>query len=215
MRTAMILAAGRGSRLRPLTDHTPKPLCLIQQKPLLYYHLQHLAHAGFEQVIINHAHLGYKIRQAVLQHTWPFEICFSPEPPGGLETGGGIVNARALLGDAPFITVNADIYTDFNFKALQLPPKSLAHLILVPTPAHRQHGDFGLTDGYLNPLEKTYVFSGIAYYDARFFATLQPGRFSVTPLLKEAAKKQLVTAEVFTGAWVDIGTPAQLLALSS
>lgn len=145
MKTAMILAAGRGERLKPLTKTCPKAMCRVQGMPLIEYHVANLAAAGFQKIVINHAYLGSQIRHHLQDgRRWGVEICYSPEPPGGLETGGGIINALPLLGNAPFITVNADIYTNFNFASIHLPKESLAHLILVDNPAHNSRGDFGL-----------------------------------------------------------------------
>ena len=146
MKTAMILAAGRGERLKPLSALYPKAMCPLNQIPLIEHHVINLAKAGFTKLIINHAYLGDKIRH-YLQHGKQFgvEIIYSPEPPGGLETGGGIVNALSLLGKEPFITVNADIYTHYDFASIQLPKHSLAHLVFVNNPPHKEKGDFGLT----------------------------------------------------------------------
>ncbi|MBY0377209.1 MAG: NTP transferase domain-containing protein, partial [Gammaproteobacteria bacterium] len=121
MKTAMILAAGRGDRLKPLTEKQPKAMCLVQQKPLIEHHVARLAELGFERIVINHAYLGSQIRRHLgTGSKWGIEICYAPEPPGGLETGGGIYNALPLLGKQPFVTVNADVFTDFNFRMLHL-----------------------------------------------------------------------------------------------
>lgn len=212
MKTAMILAAGRGERLRPITDHQPKALCKLLNKPLLAYHLTRLAEAGYQRIIINHAYLGSHIRHYI--HTLDMQglhIQFSPEPPGGLETGGGIVHALALLGSEPFITVNADIYCDYDVAQLHLPPDSLSHVILVNKPMYRSHGDYGLSSsGQLNNEDKTHVFSGITAYHPDFFKHAHHGRYSVTPMMREWVEKQRVTGEIHRGHWFDIGTLAQL-----
>ena len=213
MKTAMILAAGRGERLRPITDLRPKALCTVHAIPLIEYHVVNLARAGFERLVINHAYLGGQIRQHLGNGArWAIEICYSAEPPGGLETGGGIVWALPLLGYQPFVTVNADIFTDYNFISLKLPPASLAHLVLVEKPAYSQQGDFSLSESLL--LENTtreYTFAGIACYRPELFNNYGPGRYSVTPLLRQLAINKLATGEVYHGKWCDIGTQQRLL----
>ena len=208
----MILAAGRGERLRPLTDSIPKALCTINTIPLIEYHVINLAKAGFSRVVVNHAHLGGMIRQH-LENGGRFgvDIEYSPETPGGLETGGGIVNALPLLGNEPFITVNADIYTDYQFANLQLPQDSLIHLVLIQKPAYASHGDFGLDAHFkLENNNREYTFPGIAAYRPEVFAHLRVGRYSVVPLMRETADKNLATGEVFSGKWFDIGTAERL-----
>ncbi|MCX7116911.1 MAG: nucleotidyltransferase family protein [Legionellales bacterium] len=212
MKTAMILAAGRGDRLRPLTDTLPKALCTVHNIPLIEYHVERLAHAGFERLIINHAYLGGQIRQHLgFGERFGVEICYSPEPPGGLETAGGIVNALSLWDTAELITVNADIYTDFPFASLKRPEKSLAHLVLINKPAYLEQGDFGLSETHhLENSDKRYTFSGIACYHRHFFAKSTPGRYSLTPMLRRSADRQQASGEVYTGKWLDIGTADRL-----
>ncbi len=212
MKTAMILAAGRGERLRPLTDLTPKALCKVHGLSLIEYHVTHLAHAGFNRIIVNHAYLGGQIRQQLGNGArWGIEIYYAPEPPGGLETGGGIFNALPLLGDAPFLTVNADIFTDINFATLAPPSKSMAHLIVLPKPAYLTQGDFGLSDqALINNNDRQYTFAGIAYYRPECFRALKPGRYSVTPLLRALASSDQLTGEAYNGKWFDIGSPERL-----
>lgn len=210
MNTAMILAAGRGERLRPLTDHVPKALCLVRGKPLIEYHLINLAKAGFKRVIINHAHLGGEIRQATQGKDWGLEIIYSPEPPGGLETGGGLFHARHLLGSHPFLAINGDIYTDFAFEAIALPEACLAHWVLGANPAHNPSGDMGLSQGLLSNCEPYYTFLGVAVYHPLLFGYCQPGRYSIAPLVKKLSQQGLVSGEVYQGAWQDIGSPARL-----
>ena len=213
MNTALLLAAGRGERLRPLTDNLPKALCRIHNVPLIEYHLRNLAQAGYQRVVINHAHLGDTIRRQLGNGSrFGIAICYAPEPPGALETRGGIVNALPLLGKSPFITINADIFTDFPFEKANLPEQSLAHLVLVPTPSYREHGDFGLSQSlHLDNTDRNYTFSGIACYDPKVFYASNPGRYSVTPLLRQLANNHQATGELYLGSWFDIGTPERLL----
>lgn len=212
MKTAFIFAAGRGERLRPLTDLRPKPLCTIHGIPLIEYHVKRLALAGFEHLIINHAYLGGQIRHYLgTGNRFGLKISYSPEPPGALETGGGIVNALELIGDKPFLSVNADIYTDIDFSTLDLPIQSLAHLVLINTPSYFSHSDFGLrAPNFLDNEHRQYTYSGIAYYDPMLFVNQPYGRYSIVPILRELAVQQKATAEVYNGRWFDIGTPARL-----
>ncbi len=209
----MILAAGRGERLKPLTDLRPKALCTVHNIPLIEYHVMNLAQAGIKRIIINHAYLGGQIRQH-LGHggRWNLEIIYAPEPPGGLETGGGIVNALPLLGELPFLTVNADIFTDYDFASLRLPTRSSAHLILVNKPDYSEQGDFGLTQQHqLDNNNRQYTFAGVACYHPKLFKNNTPGRYSVTPILRQLATDKHATGEIYTGIWFDIGTPERLL----
>ncbi len=213
MKTAMILAAGRGKRLKPLTDMIPKSLCPVQGKPLIEHHINKLAQAGFSRIVINHAHLGGQIRQYLgTGRQWGIDILYSPEPPGGLETGGGIVNALDLLGSEPFITVNADIYTDYDFKRLQLPTTSSAHLVLVKNDSRLQHfGDFGLSaDNFIMNNRKEYTFAGIACYRPALFTPLIAGRYSIIPKLRQWIGENIVTGELHAGKWYDIGSHFRL-----
>ena len=208
MKTAMILAAGRGERLKPLTDFIPKALCPLNNIPLIEYHINNLAKAGFERVIINHAYLGGKIRQYLKNgDKFGVEIIYSPEPPGGLETGGGIVNALSILGDKPFITINADIYTNYDFSSLTLPTTSVVHIVLVKKPLYSKSGDFGLSSNLMIiNNESQYTFSGIACYDSTIFKNCNPGRYSVAPLIRRLADSNQVTGELHNGVWFDIGS---------
>lgn len=212
MLTAMILAAGRGERLRPITRYLPKALCEVGGVPLIEYHVNTLAKAGFKRIVINHAYLGGMIKHHLGDgKRWKIQIIYSPEPPGGLETGAGIVQALPLLGDDPFLVINADIFTDYQPIAPSLATKELAHLILVPKQAHHAHGDFGLSStNHLMNNPKDFIFSGIAYYQPQLFSSCKPGRYSVTPLIRALADNQKATAELFTGSWVDIGSPERL-----
>jgi MurNAc alpha-1-phosphate uridylyltransferase len=219
MKVAMILAAGRGERLKPLTDYIPKPLCKVNHIPLIEHHLLNLARAGFERIIINHAYLGGCIRQYLGNGArWGVEIHYSPEPPGGLETGGGIVQALPFLGNNPFITVNADIYTDFDFQQLrQIDSSQLMHLVLVKNNTALSHyGDFGLTtDALVINSKRDYTFAGIAYYHPQIFKNCQYGRYSVTPLIKKYVDEQKVTGSMHQGLWYDIGSLERLKAANT
>ncbi len=212
MKVAMILAAGRGERLRPITDSRPKALCTVHGIPLIEYHVANLALSGFERLVINHAYLGGQIRHYLgTGARWGVEICYSPEAPGGLETGGGIVNALPLLGDKPFLTVNADIVTDYNFALLKLPSHSLVHLVLVNKPPYLPQADFGLSK--TSQLENTnleFTFAGIGCYHPELFEGYKLGRYSVTPILRELAEEGRASGEIYTGKWLDIGSPERL-----
>ena len=214
---AMILAAGRGERMRPLTDQTPKPLLQVGGKPLIVWHLERLAAAGFKDVVINHAHLGEQI-EAVLGNggEWGVRIRYSPEKVA-LETAGGIANAMSLLGDAPFLVVNGDVYTDIDFDALRLAPPNLAHLVMVDNPPQHVAGDFTLSNGKLSidGTEKL-TFSGVGIYQPSLFAGIVRGEAAkLAPLLKAAMAQNLVSGSHHQGAWHDIGTPERLQALDS
>lgn len=212
MKVAMILAAGRGERMKPITDLRPKALCKVHNIPLIEYHIKHLAAAGFERLIINHAHLGGQIRQYLGSGSrFGLDIIYAPEPPGGLETGGGIVNALPLLGMEPFLTINADIFTNINFALLTLPDTSLVHMVFVNKPTYLIQGDFGLSNkGVVDNISRHYTFAGIACYRPEIFQGYQPGRYSVTPTLRQLATNKLATGEIFDGMWFDIGIPARL-----
>ena len=212
MKTALIFAAGRGERLRPITDAKPKALCTVHDIPLIEHHIVNLVAAGFERLIINHAYLGGQIRRHLSNGArWGIEIDYSPEPPGALETGGGIVNALPLLGKNPFITVNADIFCDYPFAALNCPENSLVHLVLVNKPAYSPQGDFGLSETHeLDNNKRDFTFSGIACYRPELFQNHKPGRYSVTPLLRQLAINKQATGEMYSGVWFDIGSPERL-----
>ncbi len=212
---AMILAAGRGERMRPLTDHTPKPLLEAGGKALIDYHLETLAAAGFREVVINLAHLGSRIRERIGDgHRYGLTIRYSDEGEQALETGGGIFKALAWLGDEPFLVVNADIWCDYPFKPYALANADLAHLVLVDNPQHHPQGDFSLEHGRLTLASGTRLtFSGIGYYRPGLFDGCRPGAFPLAPLLRRAATRGWISAEHYRGAWLDIGTPERLRAL--
>jgi MurNAc alpha-1-phosphate uridylyltransferase len=215
----MILAAGRGERMRPLTDHTPKPLLEAGGRSLIEHLLVRLAADGFRRTVINHAHLGERIVESLGDGSrYGLEITYSAEPPGALETGGGIYRALPLLQTDPFAVINADIWTDYPFAHLNRPLSGLAHLVLVPNPAHHPEGDFALTDDRLSlPAQHTtaYTFSGIGVYARALFADCSPGAFPLAPLLRQAMAAGRVTGELYTGRWVDVGTPERLAELDS
>jgi MurNAc alpha-1-phosphate uridylyltransferase len=209
----MILAAGRGERMRPLTDRTPKPLLLAGGKPLIQYHIERLAAAGVRELAINHAHLGGQIEETLGDGSrFGMSIRYSSEGEGqALETGGGIFKALPLLGPGPFLVVNADIWTDCPFADLDLGADDLAHLVLVENPPQHPYGDFVLdgkrvrSDG-----SPRYTFSGIGVYRPGLFAGCSPGAFPLAPLLRRAMAEDRVSGQLHSGRWYDIGTPQRL-----
>jgi N-acetyl-alpha-D-muramate 1-phosphate uridylyltransferase len=210
---AMILAAGRGERLRPLTDSTPKPLLEVAGKPLVVHHLERLAAAGIIEVVINLGWLGEHI-QAVLGNGSSFglRIRYSPEPPGALETAGGIVQALPLLGEQPFLVVAGDILCDYAFERLaDLKPSGLGHLVMVANPDHHPEGDFGLANGKLSKAARPRLtFSGIGLYRPELFTGLAPGRRALRPVFEKALAKAQLGGELHAGYWSDIGSPERL-----
>ena len=214
---AMILAAGRGERMRPLTDHTPKPLLKVGGKPLIAWHLERLAAAGFEEVVINHAHLGAQIEAALGDGSQlGMRIRYSPEKVA-LETAGGIANAMPLLGDAPFLVVNGDVFTDIDFAALKLTSPDVAHLVMVDNPPQHANGDFVLQHDRLSAEGSgKLTFSGVGIYAPSLFAGIARGEAAkLAPLLKDAMAQGLVSGSHHQGEWHDIGTPERLQALDS
>jgi MurNAc alpha-1-phosphate uridylyltransferase len=213
---AMLLAAGRGERMRPLTDHTPKPLLRVAGQTLIERHIEALARAGICELVVNHAHLGAQLLATLGDGSdYDVHIAYSAEPPGALETGGGIFKALPLLGEAPFIVVNADIGTDFDFALLPRQLEGLAHLVLVDNPAHHPQGDFALENGRVcddGPVRLT--FSGIGVYRPALFADSAGGSFPLAPLLRRAMAAGQVSGECYAGAWFDIGTPERLAAVN-
>ena len=209
---AMILAAGRGERMRPLTDTTPKALLPVRGKPLIDYHIEALVRAGIRDIVINLAWLGEQVRSHLGQGgQYGANIVYSDEGCFALETGGGILKALPLLGSAPFWVVNADIYADFEFSARRLADGMLAHLVMVPNPDHNARGDFTLIDGRIG-LHNTpaLTFSGLSVISSDLLRDAGTGTFRLAPLLAAAAAKDQVTGELFAGTWLDVGTLARL-----
>ncbi len=215
---AMILAAGRGERMRPLTDHTPKALLPVAGRPLILRILQSLANAGVVDIVINLAHLGGQIEAALGDgHAFGVRIAYSREAEA-LETAGGIANALSLLGTAPFVAVNADVCTDYDFSPLVATARGLpragaqAHLVLVPNPSHHLAGDFGLEAGRVTAEgSPRHTFSGIGAYHPALFAGVAPGsKARLADLLHAGIARQQVTGELYPGYWQDVGTPERL-----
>jgi MurNAc alpha-1-phosphate uridylyltransferase len=208
---AMILAAGRGERLRPLTDSIPKPLLPVVGRPVIEYTIAALVDAGFVDIVINVAYLGQAIEQALGNgDRFGAGLSYSREGETGLETAGGVVHALPLLGDGPFLVVNGDILTDFPFHRLRTRRTRRsrpAHLVLVKNPPHHPGGDFCLDgDRLVSTGEEALTFSGIGVYTADFFSACRPGKLPLGPLLREAVKRNRVSAEVYQGFWMDLGT---------
>lgn len=213
---AMILAAGRGDRMRPLTDYVPKPLLPVAGQPLIVHHLEALRAAGIDEIVINTGHLGAQLPAALGDgRDWGVRIIWSPEPPEALETGGGILQALPLLGPAPFLVVNGDVWTDYPFARLPAVPAGLAHLVLVSNPPHHAEGDFALAaDGKVGEDGgPRLTFSGISMLRPELFADCKPGRFPLGPLLRRAMAVGQVSGEHYAGVWRDIGTPQRLAEL--
>lgn len=210
---AMILAAGRGERMRPLTDRMPKPLLPVVGKPLIVHTIRKLASAGFTDIVINHAHLGKQIEDELGNgRQFGANLRYSAEGEQALETAGGIINALPLLGNDVFLVVNGDIATDFPYHALKRVPVDLAHLVLVDNPEHHTRGDFGLNgDGFVieNGLEQ-FTFSGIGLYRPELFSDTPAGVRKLGPLLRQAIANRRVTGQKYSGFWMDIGTPERL-----
>lgn len=222
----MILAAGRGERMRPLTDICPKPLLKIKGIPLIEYHIKNLVAAGIKDIVVNHAWLGQQLVDYLGNgEKFSANISYSQEPVA-LETAGGIIKALSLLveqDDDVFIVVNGDIYCDYNFQELpKILPKYSGHLILVNNPEHNPSGDFQVDEGLLinptNPQQETYTFSGIALYRKSFFAqTTKPVQHTIKPLapmLRSAAELGKISASLIGSAWTDVGTPERLAMLN-
>jgi MurNAc alpha-1-phosphate uridylyltransferase len=213
---ALILAAGRGERMRPLTDSTPKPLLEVGGRSLIEHTIAALQQAGIVDLTINLAHLGDQIRRRLGDgSSRGVRITYSPEPEGALDTGGGIVNALSKLGNDPFLVVNGDIWTDFPFSRLLRPFDGVAHLVLVDNPPHHPDGDFILSGDRVHDQGPgpRLTFSGIGVYAPRLFGNCQPGVFPLAPLLRRAMNEGTVSGEYFPGAWYDIGTPKRLAEL--
>lgn len=211
----MILAAGRGERMRPLTDVTPKPLLKVAGKMLIEFHLEKLSAANFTEVVINHAWLGQQIEQALGNGSrYGLNIQYSAEN-SALETAGGIINALPLLGQDPFLVINADIYCEYNYSDLPESFSGLAHLVLVNNPPQHPEGDFVLTSSQQviqNHGDKL-TFSGIGIYKPALFKDCSVGKQALAPLLRRAMDQNRVSGEHYQGVWYDIGTPERLTEL--
>jgi N-acetyl-alpha-D-muramate 1-phosphate uridylyltransferase len=212
---AMVLAAGRGERMRPLTDQVPKPLLPVRGKPLIVHHLERLASCGVRDVVINVSWLGDRIRAALGDGAgFGVSIRYSEEGSQALETGGGIFRALPWLGSEPFLVVNGDVFTDFDFTALSIAPEAWAHLLLVPNPVQHPQGDFALEDGRVVETGSTrWTYSGIGLFRPRLFDGCQPGRFPLLPLLRRAIAAACLSGQIYHGGWSDVGTVERLAAL--
>jgi N-acetyl-alpha-D-muramate 1-phosphate uridylyltransferase len=230
MRHALIFAAGLGERMRPLTDRTPKPLLPVGGKPLIVWHLEKLAAAGVHYVVINTSHLAEQFPDTLGDGSrWGLRIRYAYEGPTPLETGGGMLNALPLLGSAPFIAVNGDIWCDVDFAALHSEPAGLAHLLLVDNPPQHPHGDFALDthDTVHDDGDARLTFSGIGVYRQELLqgwrevignvagTDMQPPRFRLTPLLRAAMANDAISGSHYRGAWTDVGTPQRLAQLEA
>ena len=216
---AMILAAGRGERMRPLTDTTPKPLLMAGGKPLIVWHLERLAACGFRDVVINHAHLGDRIEAALGDgRAFSLSIRYSPEPPGALETAGGIAHALPLLGSEPFLVVNGDVWCDWDFRRAYVLADRFAHLVFVDNPPQHAGGDFcldGETVRYAaDRIGPTYTYAGTGIFAPEFFTDVPDGAvMKLRPLLDAAIARRELSGEHHAGRWVDVGTPERLAEL--
>ena len=211
----MILAAGRGERMRPLSDTVPKPLLEAGGKPLIVHLIEGLARHGLRDLVINHSHLGEKISAYLGDGSrYGVHVAYSHEAGGGLETGGGIFKALSQIDTDPFMVINGDIWTDYPFDRLPARLDGLAHLVLVDNPPQHPQGDFALREGkVLAEGAPRLTFSGIGVYARALFAECRPGRFPLAPLLRAAMARGLVSGEHYTGRWRDVGTPQRLAAL--
>jgi MurNAc alpha-1-phosphate uridylyltransferase len=212
-RSAMLLAAGRGERLRPITDTLPKPLVEVAGKPLIAYHLEALARAEIRDVVINLSWLGERIRNALGDGSrYGVRIAYSEEGPVPLETGGGIHRALPLLGTGPFLVVNSDVWTDVDFsRAAALEEGADGRLLLAPNPPHHPRGDFGLEGDFVVERETDRLtYTGIGVYRPELFAGCAPGKFPLRPLLQRAIAARRLRGELYRGEWLDIGSPERL-----
>ena len=227
---ALVFAAGKGERMRPLTEHTPKPLLCVRGKPLIEWHLEKLAAMGVHDVVVNTSWLAAAFEPALGDgRRWGLRLHYSHEGQEPLETGGGMLHALARLGDAPFLAVNGDIWCDHDFSKLPREPEGLAHLVLVDNPSHHPEGDFALDgQGLVHAAgDPQLTFSGIGVYRPALLANwrgiigntpgteCQPPRFKLAPLLRAAMRAEAVTGEHHRGAWTDVGTPARLAELDA
>ena len=218
----MILAAGRGARMRELTDGLPKPMIRVAGRPLIEYHLMSLARAGVREVVINLGWHGARIRDGIGEgRRFGLQVKYSDEGWPALESGGGIFHALPLLGEDPFVVVNGDVYSDYPLaqlvaRARSLPAGTLAHLVLVANPDHNPRGDFALVDGrVLNSETGRSTFSGLSVHRREFFAGCSPGHFPLLPLWRAAADRRELAGELYAGRWSDVGTPERLAQLEA
>jgi MurNAc alpha-1-phosphate uridylyltransferase len=216
-RLAMILAAGRGERMRPLTDRCPKPLLPVRGKPLIEHHVERLAQAGIERIVINLAWLGSMIRDYLGDGSrYGVTLTYSDEGPRALETAGGIFRALPYLIPGPFLVVNGDVFTDFPFAQAALNPDRDAHLVLVPNPPQHPGGDFGLEHGLaVASAAVQFTFSGIAVFREQFFGNCVAGAFPLKPLLLRSMAARRCSAELYSGIWEDVGTAERLQSLNA
>ena len=214
---AMLLAAGRGERMRPLTDTLPKPLLRVGGRPLIAWHLAALARAGIGEVVINLSWLGEKLRAALGDGTgYGVAISYSEEGPVALETGGGILRALPLLGPDPFLVVSGDVWTDLDLARVHLEPDALAHLVLIPNPAHHPRGDFGLESGWVVDRDsERLTYGNVGIYRPEFFDGFAAARFPLIQPLRRAIEARRVRGELFRGQWCDVGTPQRLAELDA
>jgi MurNAc alpha-1-phosphate uridylyltransferase len=217
MRHALILAAGRGERMRPLTDHTPKPLLDVHGKPLIVHHIEKLATAGVRYIVINTSYLAERFPDMLGDGSrWGVRLRYAYEGPTPLETGGGMLNALPLLGPEPFIVVSADIWSDIDYAALPREPQGLAHLVMVPNPDFHPAGDFALADGMLYDDARApasaerLTFGNVGVYRRELVAGEAPGAFKLLPMYRRAMAQDRLHGERFDGFWRNVGTPAQL-----
>jgi N-acetyl-alpha-D-muramate 1-phosphate uridylyltransferase len=215
-RAAMIMAAGRGERMRPLTDTTPKPLLRVHGQTLIERHVERLVHAGIERIVINLAWLGRQIRDYLGDGArFGADIIYSEEAPRALDSGGGVFRALPHLSPGPFAVVNGDIYTDFPFQTLAIEAPYDSHLVLVPNPSYLK-GDFGLQHGKaLVTAAELFTFGSIAVYRSAFFADAEDGVFPIMPLWRRSMAAGLCSAQLYAGMWEDVGTPERLAALNA
>jgi MurNAc alpha-1-phosphate uridylyltransferase len=213
----MILAAGRGERMRPLTEKLPKPLLEVGGHRLIEYHLAALAKHGIQDVVINLSWYGERIREALGDgKSYGLAIRYSEEGPAPLGTGGGLFEALSILGSDPFLVVNGDVWSDFSLRSLRPPKDSLAHLVMVANPEHHPEGDFGIdADGKLQASSGRLTYSGISVLDPRLFEGCSRGEFPLKPLLERAMAAGRLTGQRHAGGWTDVGTPTRLSALDS
>ncbi len=224
---ALIFAAGLGERMRPLTDHTPKPLLRAGGKPLIVWHLEKLAAMGIRDVVINISWLAGQFPQVLGDgERWGLRLHWSHEGPAPLETGGGMLHARPLLGEEPFLLVNGDVWTDYDFTRLPAEPAGLAHLVLVDPPVHKAHGDFALHDDGTVRTEgpRRLTYAGLGVYRPALLddwravigdAAGEPPRFMLAPLLRARMPEGAITGEHWDGRWTDVGTPERLAELEA